>query len=100
MGELAANGVPLGIMPDINWPAPDSFEMKPGDMMVLVTDGFFEWQNAAKAQFGMDRTFGVIRTYRDCASAEIIRHLHEAVVAFAGDLPQADDLTALIVKKT
>ncbi len=99
MVELAANGVPLGIMPDIDWSAPDRFEMNSGDMMVLVTDGFFEWQDAEKEQFGMDRTFDIIRTYRDCSSAEIIRRLHEAVVAFAGDMPQSDDLTALIIKK-
>jgi len=98
--ELAANGVPLGIMADINWPQPDRFEMKIGDMMVLITDGFFEWQDAAKEQFGMERTFEIIRKYRDCPSAEIIRRLHEAVVAFAGDMPQSDDLTALIIKRT
>lgn len=97
--ELAANGVPLGIMPDIDWPAPERFEMNSGDMMVLVTDGFFEWQDAEREQFGMDRIFEILRTHRDCTAVEIIRRLHEAVVAFAGDMPQADDLTALIVKR-
>jgi len=37
--ELPANGVPLGIMPDIDWPQPESFEMRSGDMFIVVTDG-------------------------------------------------------------
>ncbi len=40
--ELKANAVPLGIMPDLPFSEPDQFAMKRGDMMVLVTDGFFE----------------------------------------------------------
>ena len=96
---LGANGVPLGIMPDFDWSEPVSFTMTPGDMMVLITDGFFEWQNASKEQFGIERVNQVIRENRSRPSAEIIQRLHAAVRAFAGDCPQDDDLTAVIIKK-
>ncbi|MCG8403652.1 MAG: SpoIIE family protein phosphatase [Phycisphaerales bacterium] len=97
--ERRANGPPLGIMPDMSWSNPEAFKMAPGDMMILVTDGFFEWQNAEQEQFGTERIFEIIRKHRDRPCTEIIKHLHEAVVAFAGDRPQDDDLTAVIIKK-
>lgn len=97
--ELSANAVPLGIMPEIEFDAPDVFEMAQGDMMILVTDGFFEWINAKEEQFGISRMCDVIRAHRDDGAEAIIRTLHEAVVSFSDGTTQADDLTAVIIKK-
>jgi sigma-B regulation protein RsbU (phosphoserine phosphatase) len=97
--ELKADMFPLGIMRDQTFAAPDEFVMEPGDMMVLVTDGFAEWTDARREQFGIQRVCQVIREHRDDRSAEIIKRLHEAVVSFAGGTHQADDLTAVIVKR-
>jgi phosphoserine phosphatase len=96
--ELKANAVPLGIMPDLPFSEPDKFAMSQGDMMVLVTDGFFEWADAAGQQFGTERLFTVIREHRDSPVAEVISKMHEAVLAFAKGTPQADDLTAVVIK--
>jgi sigma-B regulation protein RsbU (phosphoserine phosphatase) len=85
--ELAANAVPLGIMPGMRFDSPDKFVMQPGDMMVLVTDGFFEWATAAREQFGIRRLCETIRRSRDLSAAEIIQRLHEAVVSFARGAP-------------
>jgi phosphoserine phosphatase len=99
IAELGANAVPLGIMPGMHFDSPDQFVMQAGDMMILVTDGFFEWTNPQEEQFGVDRLCDLIRRHRDLPSKEIIQLLHKAVVSFAGGTPQADDLTAVIVKK-
>jgi phosphoserine phosphatase len=96
--ELKANAVPLGIMPDLPFSEPDQFAMKRGDMMVLVTDGFFEWADADGQQFGTERLFKVIREHRDSPVAEVISRMHEAVLAFANGTEQADDLTAVVIK--
>ncbi len=97
--ELKADSFPLGIMPDVAYDKPAEFPMQPGDMMVLVTDGFFEWADAKGEQFGIERMNDVIRKYRDHPGADIIRALHEAVLTFADGTPQDDDLTAVIIKK-
>jgi len=99
VAELSANAVPLGIMPGMRFDAPDRFVMQPGDMMILMTDGFFEWVSAQDEQFGVARVCEVIHRNRDLSSGEIIQRMHEAVVAFAGGTSQSDDLTAVIVKK-
>lgn len=97
--EFKANGVPLGIMPDLAWAVPEEFHLTSGDMMILVTDGFFEWQNAHAEPFGMERIFEIIRAHSDRPCAEIIERLYESVLAFVGKRPQDDDLTAVIIKK-
>ncbi len=99
MIELKANTVPLGIMRDVEFDTPDQFAMLRGDMMILVTDGFFEWADKSGEQFGMQRIHRIIRKHRDETCAEIIHALHEAVLSFAAGTPQDDDLTAVIIKK-
>lgn len=97
--ELSANSVPLGILPDLEFSAPERFAMQPGDMMVLVTDGFFEWCNNKAEQYGTARMFDVIRENRDGPAARIIETLYKSVLAFAPNTRQADDLTAIIIKR-
>ncbi|MBN2562146.1 MAG: SpoIIE family protein phosphatase [Phycisphaerae bacterium] len=97
--ELPASSFPLGIMPKVEYDPPERFTLRPGDMMVLVTDGFFEWTGANGEQFGVSRLYAVLRENRDRAGDEIIHALHEAVLSFAAGTPQEDDLTAVIIKK-
>jgi serine/threonine protein phosphatase PrpC len=74
-------------------------ELNSGDMLVLVTDGFFEWANAQEESFGLQRMQNVIRISKDKTSRELISDLHQAVISFSGDTKQ-DDLTAVIIKRT
>ena len=97
--ELSANAMPLGIIADVPFDDPVRFHMQPGDMMVLVTDGFFEWQNDEREQFGTERMFNILRAMKDRPCSEMIESLYREVQAFAPGTPQADDLTAIIIKK-
>lgn len=97
--ELSANAMPLGILADVPFDDPVRFHMQPGDMMVLVTDGFFEWQNEEREQFGTERMYSILRAMKDRPCSEMIDSLYREVKAFAPGTPQADDLTAIIIKK-
>ncbi|MCA9255379.1 MAG: SpoIIE family protein phosphatase, partial [Phycisphaerales bacterium] len=98
--ELPANGFPLGIMPNADWPAPEDFVLAPGDLFVVVTDGFFECLNADRQQLGTQRLTDLIRALRDRPCRDIIAGMHDAVLNWVGDAPQDDDLTALVIRKT
>lgn len=78
---------------------PRVLELNSGDLLVITTDGFFEWANAQEDQFGIERMEPVIRASKNQSPAEIISSLYKAVVEFSGGTPQDDDLTALIVKR-
>jgi phosphoserine phosphatase len=73
-------------------------QFAPGDILVLVTDGFVEWVNADDEEFGQNRIEEVIRGCRDMPSAGIIDELYSAVSRFAASTAQLDDLTAVVVK--
>ena len=91
--------LPLGIQSSVDGTPTRPLTMGTGDILMLVTDGFDEWANAEDEQFGTERIFNVIRAHRSEPAVELIKRLHESVLAFSGGTEQADDLTALVVKK-
>jgi serine phosphatase RsbU (regulator of sigma subunit) len=96
---LDAQGLPLGISPNLMSEAPVNLELNPGDMLVLATDGFYEWANARGEQFGAERLEKTIRASREKPAMEIISTLYQAVIEFSGGTSQADDLTAVVIKR-
>jgi serine phosphatase RsbU (regulator of sigma subunit) len=94
-----AHGLPLGLLPHLGYSGPQVLKFTPGDILVLVTDGFIEWANGDNEDFGEARLRNVIRSHREMPATTIISELHSAIVNFAGQMPQFDDLTALIVKR-
>ena len=73
--------------------------LDPGDLLVLMTDGFFEWENRDGEQFGLDRLNATIERAGGLPAKEIISTLYAAVLEFANGAEQQDDLTAVIVKR-
>jgi serine phosphatase RsbU (regulator of sigma subunit) len=97
--ELGAQAIPLGLLPELNSSASVVLDMEPGDMVVLATDGFFEWEDANGQQFGEARLTKSVREARHLAPEEIIAKLYEAVRIFANGTKQVDDLTAVVIKR-
>ena len=98
--DYSAQGIPLGLMAGIGYGPPEKVALDPGDMLVLTTDGFFEWENPGGEEFGLDRLMDTIRNAKDLPPGQVIEKLHSAVTAFAEGTKQADDLTAVILKRT
>lgn len=97
--ELPATALPLGIMEGVEFDEQVERRLAPGDMMIITTDGFFEAADAEGELFGTERMCQIIRQCRDMPAEEIIENLRQKVFEFTGPVPQADDLTAIIVKK-
>jgi len=97
--EFGAQAIPLGLLPVLNSSAPVIVDMEPGDLIVLATDGFFEWEDAKGEQFGDERMTRTIRAARDLPPEEIIAELYSAVKVFANGTKQMDDLTAVVIKR-
>jgi serine phosphatase RsbU (regulator of sigma subunit) len=97
--KLEAQGLPLGISPDFFSEPPRTLQFASGDLLLLVTDGFFEWANTSEELFGSDRLESCVRASRDKPPAEIISILYADVLRFAGGTSQKDDLTAIVIKR-
>jgi serine phosphatase RsbU (regulator of sigma subunit) len=98
--KMEAQGLPLGISPDFFSEPPRTLQFASGDLLLLVTDGFFEWANTSEELFGSDRLENCVRASRDKPPAEIISILYEDVLRFAGGTSQKDDLTAIVIRRS
>lgn len=96
---MEAHGLPLGISDAFLSDPPNSLELAPGDLLLLATDGFFEWANAREERFGTERLGQTVRAAREKSAAEIIASLHQEVLRFASGTKQMDDLTAIVLKR-
>ena len=97
--EMNAHGLPLGILPSFQSDPPTQLKLHSGDLVLLATDGFFEWENDKGEQFGIERMEDVIRTFRDSSPRDIVSGLYQAVLTFSNGTRQQDDLTAVIIKR-
>ena len=97
--NFEAQGIPLGMIAGMPYEDSRLRYLKSGDMLVLVTDGFFEWQNPESEEFGLERLKTTIREAKDCSAEEVIRKLYAAVKKFSRGTEQNDDLTAVVLKR-
>jgi serine phosphatase RsbU (regulator of sigma subunit) len=97
---MDAQALPLGILPDLWDAVPVKLSMLPGDIVLLVTDGFSEWENSAGEEFGTERLAAVVKQFSDREPQVIIAELYDAVLNFAQGTPQQDDLTAVLIKRS
>ena len=74
--------------------------MRPGDIVVLITDGFLEWENNAGEQFGTERVGSIVQQFSDREPELIIAEIYDAVLKFAGGTRQQDDLTVVLIKRS
>jgi phosphoserine phosphatase len=97
--KLPIHGPPLGIMPDLPYDEHTTLHFESGDMLVLLTDGFYEWENAEHKMYGFEGFAETVRNGRDLSASELIKRLHSNLMGFVQGTKQLDDLTAVIVKK-
>ena len=97
--EIPTQSIPLGLMSELNASVPAMLTLRPGDLLLLITDGFFEWENNSGEAFGMERAAETIRRANRLPPEEIIAELYNSILAFANGSKQQDDLTAVVIKR-
>jgi sigma-B regulation protein RsbU (phosphoserine phosphatase) len=95
-----ADDLPLGVMGGLTFEGTRDIDFRAGDVLVLTTDGFFEWANPENEQFGSGRLVEFLRANHGLSAGGLIEALHQAVLAHAAGTEQGDDLTAVVIKKT
>jgi serine phosphatase RsbU (regulator of sigma subunit) len=95
---LMAQGTALGIQRNLTWDDAQ-VQVRPGDILVLYTDGVTEPINERGTEFGVERLIEVVRANNDRPCSQIISQIGETVADFVGDQPQFDDYTLLGLKR-
>ncbi len=99
MEVLKGRGMPLGVQADAEFEECHR-DFRPGQVLVIGTDGIAETRSPEGAYFGRQRMQEVIRSNAHRTSAEIVDAMFAAATAFRGEGPQEDDLTLVVVKAT
>ncbi|MDN5360008.1 MAG: phosphoserine phosphatase RsbU/P [Thermotogaceae bacterium] len=95
--EISNNGIPIGIFQDQQY-IEETFNLKPGDVFVIYTDGIPEARNEKKEEFGFERLKEVVKTNCNCSATEIKNQILHALEEFVGTAKQHDDTTFIVVK--
>ena len=94
----ALGGPPLSIVEDFSYPA-ESFQLQPGDLLCIITDGITEAMTAAGDVMGRPRAQAVLAALPPGASpSTVTKALHDAVAAYVAGAEPSDDLTILTVR--
>ena len=99
--ELAMSGVPLALLPDAISDAYDyrEIELKPGDVLLLTSDGLGDVRNA-KDVFFHDSALGqTLGNLRGKPGAEIIEGVMKAVKSFRAGAANPDDICIVALTK-
>jgi serine phosphatase RsbU (regulator of sigma subunit) len=99
ISSIGAHGLPLGIIEEQKLDEAVKFDFEPGDLVVLVSDGFFEWANEAGEQFGLDRLSQTICDHCQKSADDLIEQMDLAIGQFVDGRPQDDDMTAVVIKR-
>ena len=95
--RLKEGGFCLGLFEKTEY-ASEISPIKPGDILVMYTDGLTETQNSKEEEFGESRLIEEVQSCRKLKAAEIIDRLHNSIKRFSSSAPMRDDLTLVIIK--
>ena len=101
--DIMPDDLPLAVTPDSHFGPAQTIELKKGDILALVTDGFVEWarsdNGSKREEFGLRRLRDSLRCHSGLGSAEMIHAVAGDAAAFAEGAPQQDDLTMVVIRR-
>jgi phosphoserine phosphatase len=96
---LPASAPPAGLVAHAGFKRPSPISLEPGDVFVLLSDGFYEYENPSGEQMGRPRVGSIIERASSADAQEIVAELCGALERFSEGAAQDDDLTAIVVKR-
>jgi len=95
--EHLIQGMPLGTMDRFPYEIRET-TLKPGDTIMLISDGLPELQNASAEMYGYKRVRNRFEEYAERDPEEIINALKNDGSAWVNDVDPDDDVTFVVIK--
>jgi phosphoserine phosphatase RsbU/P len=96
IGPVEGGGVLLGAFRSLGAPELD-VRLRPGDSLVLYTDGVTDAIGPTGERFGDARLLSTLEGARRGSAQEIVAAIRDAVAEFRGSVPPADDVTIVVI---
>ncbi len=76
-----------------------SLTMERGDCLLLYTDGVCEAVNTQEEEYGKQRLIDIFHKMAPRGAEAVVESIQASVMAFAGEEPQMDDITLIVIEK-
>ena len=90
-------GPPLGTLDEFDFPV-DRAQLRPGDVILLYTDGVTEAKDKTAAFYTSERLDGVVASIVAANAKSVVAAVRGDLRRFVADAEQADDITLLAVR--
>jgi sigma-B regulation protein RsbU (phosphoserine phosphatase) len=95
---LSGQGMALGILPEITIES-KSVRLQSQDTLIFYTDGVTEAVNEDYDEFGLSRLKHAASSAQNQSAATILETITSSINDHAGDTPQYDDITLVVMKR-
>jgi len=95
---MDSTGPPSGLFAGSRFCTGPAISLDYGETLVLLTDGVTEAANIDEVQFGAEKAIEFVKCHPHNSAAEVVRGIHETVLAFTGGGLPSDDITSVICK--
>jgi sigma-B regulation protein RsbU (phosphoserine phosphatase) len=94
---VRAEGFPLGLFPNANY---DELNVatEPGDVIVFVSDGILDAENAQREMYGPERLSELLSSRGEQSAQEIADAILNDVSRFQGEQERFDDETIIVLR--
>lgn len=96
--RLDKGGMILGVMKAVPPYEQETLQLRPGDLLVLFTDGVSEAMTRDSVEYGEERLEHLLPTIRHLSAQEIAEAIHRDVQLHTKGAPQSDDITMMVAK--
>jgi sigma-B regulation protein RsbU (phosphoserine phosphatase) len=96
--ELSTGGTVIGPLPEARFKRGFA-KIRPGEALVLCTDGILERRDPRGEFFGTEGLAAVVRKNLALGAQDILEKVFEATLAFGDGRPFEDDATLVVVKR-
>ena len=94
---LQEHGIAMGVLVEMDIEE-EVVSLKPGDLVVMYTDGVTEAFNGEFEEFGEERLTRIVKTCHTLPAREVIGQILSGIRTFTGTTPQSDDITLVVLR--
>jgi two-component system sensor histidine kinase ChiS len=95
--SIGPGGLVLGSLEDVDVQE-HSTAFRPGDRLLLYTDGVADATNPRGQRFGVDRLKEAVLSYRDVHGKQFLQAIERDVLDFVGERSPEDDITLVVAE--
>jgi sigma-B regulation protein RsbU (phosphoserine phosphatase) len=90
---------PVGIMDLDDAGAPQLLIMDPGDLLVLLSDGIYEYESKQGVQYGEERVAGLVKYHHRLPMEKLSKQILNATYEHGEGVTQQDDITLVLLRR-